>query len=1411
MGKLTEIKKNMNSDPHKNSTLVTRTNDKNLKKRLLFRTMKDHNKKQLVLFPKMPDSEIEEVSLSDEDAKYMVKLKFSPYTKIKKISKNQFSDYENGENILKYFQNLFFRREFNPIFSTQQRILTTHGKGYLIQWSSLSPKFATWESSAPEKCIENYQLMNHVFDPLENSNDINFAKLPFTKFVEDNFLDFFFNTRQRNAINKIVKCYLEGSKHISLIGDVGSVMRKQVLYAIKYIKSFTFCNKPVMFVVDEPMVSLAAAELDIILGKSCLQIRFDKDEINFLHEENHICHVVGNQYILAYPYIIISHLALPFMMDLFVQIDFLLICADATSSKIAQNLINNLSSDFLDDEEIQKPTNEEAKVEMFEDYLNISKFQSLYTISLLPTCLAKPDGNINIYSYSSPRLNVKEEFIFCQMTPPQRYLYDDLIFRNFKNNNSKEQNQTLFDTLNMVLDHPDFINDQYSPTSAIENGIKGFSERSGKLKITRQFIEKAFFNNKRLLIITENRELHNLLLQYFKSIKKPIGIHVNQNEELLHDFQYVLYYVDEDQELNFASYNFDYILCLSPFVDPIRQCIDWPNSASLPKECIIFRLITDKSIELLYTVEKLSSDISDSPEIIEYMKGTYARPISELISLEEMSIKQEKFLLKNYKEKVPELIKNIAMCENSDNLDIDESDFSEDWNFDVIQSVFKILYTVCWGNWKAMEEKMPINISQGSIKEVAYIFLGHLLSLLDLDNPTTLYSKWIIAQSMYHSFKSQLKPSTQDLLQNLISDFTAHTSLLKHKNKIETILKRIQDLMIISAVKLTEKNGKIFIPKCNEFLPNRSWNVHDDMNLIDSIYWNGYNSYSAELMDCPPAQLSNRFHALVSTYMQNFSKIISKIYAKTADRYKHINTETQQIEPQNDNDPNSSLKNSDEVYKKILDKNQTKPTMKPHDIPNSKSSEKDEELVGRLTESQISTFAQLLINYGSSLTPKDIRNLLDFNELTDDEINILKNKFIDYAKGGKSFNKLTSISRESLLSSIEFFDKLSKFDKTHIYEEDRVIIEAISFWGLNGYPLSPILKYFVQQKVLNESTIQNEIDKLVKRKVKREDKIFNKIGEYELNTPVIVADKITLLSIGFINPRFHNENYIYPIDYAAISEWNGIEVLCEIKNGRHSPLFKLSYNSGVNHSFTDNTPDGVWKKFLLSIENTRKLKYDLWRPPGHEMFGLTSPISKMIIQAQPGANDCKKYKPKYFRTNINNLQYNKSASQILELMHGNQNSSIFMRDITKSTIHDESETVKSSLKVLPQNEITADKQIDNTKFSNIKAFPESEKSSEMNESLEPPPKKKLGVLNMQRLKNFHSKHNSLTLNICQEIRNNMADKHNYLTFSTKLFNKRANRNIKDEFKKYCSKNINLNDFGYQDNNKAFTTTTTESE
>jgi hypothetical protein len=131
---------------------------------------------------------------------------------------------------------------------------------------------------------------------------------------------------------------------------------------------------------------------------------------------------------------------------------------------------------------------------------------------------------------------------------------------------------------------------------------------------------------------------------------------------------------------------------------------------------------------------------------------------------------------------------------------------------------------------------------------------------------------------------------------------------------------------------------------------------------------------------------------------------------------------------------------------------------------------------------------------------------------------------------------------------------------------------------------------------------------------------------------------VTIISLGTIEykrPEFHNKNNIFPIGFKSerhyasyMNDSNERTVyVCEIidrgENQGKDLAFKVTASDDPNSSFISNTASGAWTP-IIKLVDEKKSKRSTFTISGVEYFGLAK--VKDLIEKLPNANKCHNYR-----------------------------------------------------------------------------------------------------------------------------------------------------------------------------------------
>jgi len=145
--------------------------------------------------------------------------------------------------------------------------------------------------------------------------------------------------------------------------------------------------------------------------------------------------------------------------------------------------------------------------------------------------------------------------------------------------------------------------------------------------------------------------------------------------------------------------------------------------------------------------------------------------------------------------------------------------------------------------------------------------------------------------------------------------------------------------------------------------------------------------------------------------------------------------------------------------------------------------------------------------------------------------------------------------------------------------------------------------------------------------------------------PLHLGNYLSIVSLGTIvydRPAYHNKRYIFPVGYRAlryhrslVNPTNKCKYLCEILDSGDKPLFKVTCEEEPNKPISKDSASGVWtiiEKRLAEKTSSRRKTITV---SGMHRFGLAFASVLHLIQGLPNAEKCTMYEFKTFTTDKN--------------------------------------------------------------------------------------------------------------------------------------------------------------------------------
>lgn len=278
----------------------------------------------------------------------------------------------------------------------------------------------------------------------------------------------------------------------------------------------------------------------------------------------------------------------------------------------------------------------------------------------------------------------------------------------------------------------------------------------------------------------------------------------------------------------------------------------------------------------------------------------------------------------------------------------------------------------------------------------------------------------------------------------------------------------------------------------------------------------------------------------------------------------------------------------------------------------------------------------------------------DFGFAEMDDICKLSGQIIDQAISN-SF-ALTQCAQVQFIA--DFFDQIryELLYPSFYYAEDYQLMESVEFHGRVHSSQSLLIQSMFNAKeypdydfniIINK--VKNIFENRKNEPFNHENTLLNSIGNFVPQMPFILSENLKITNLGEISLKggFHNDKYIYPVGYEAITtfastfEPNTVDkYICQIvDNGMENPIFKVTSMSKKT-VFQDVKPDKVWKQIADKVSYINSMNmFESIKTPGHELFGLSFPTTLRLIQSMKGSDQCMKYRIRAFKVPFENAKH----------------------------------------------------------------------------------------------------------------------------------------------------------------------------
>lgn len=1192
-------------------------------------------KAPLVVFP---ETNIDEIVGAKGESQFYIKMKNESYNHLRWESKEELFKHPNGEKIYKGFKNLGIPTKppyFNPLFTQPERLIDKLDNKVLIKWYGLKYKYSTWETE-----FSNNQL-NSAFDSIKNPVK---PREPDSFSTIDIHEQFSLDEYQEGVVNNLYQKFFE-RKDSLLLGNIGSILRLEFAALISVINEKHSITMPYLIIVDQVVYELAIEELSVYTPFQILGIPGDDlEEFEFI--KNH-CYV---------------------FQDKKPKFQVLVVSADIYDRFIEEYPPLNWVIAAVDGSEIVSHK------------ISISNLKARMRLNI-----RRRDDKHEEIDSQDDTTNLHEEItVVCPMISSQKELYHSILSENLDLFISKPENadpSRLFEVttkLSAISNIPALLKSQElvlkdnKAMAALTR--KGFVD-SGKMRVLTELIYYSHRNNKRLMILCRDALIIDLLELYFNANgiqniritslcqKKRIKL-----EEISQDAKankkIVVIAVYSAKTVNWVALENDIIVVFDGTSNPMYY---FAHTQRKPRrrECKIIRLLTGGTHELYLgacadhyeevdhydifraaaldfmipkreevTVSKkypkcphFDANFSygdvkfqylfDDEAIVHDKKREYIKSDSEEEEEEEDDdrlepspsppqvaeiVESSKIVKKDVESKEEEIVKQRRLRRLVKKWRIMPGEvIKQPQNGKIVIRKHKHrrnkMTEAIIPKYLQFPEKIVFEKSDfthdWTLDELDSVFLTisryswglwdkMSLCLNGEKSPAAIREcahyivRYILSKYQYDKYHlleaviMNFKPTLESRCFSNLSTFVTSQT----ENNLKHRLSRIEDLLCASLI-VSNFDSPI---NCDEAPPFTWWTSEDDKALIYNTWKYGYIFYSLDFNvftrkeKINSAVLSQRFEQLIHEYSRNINQ------DRIGSMYRSFG-----------NDLDDSVEEIDE------------------------------------------TILNHLRNFGND----DIAQIAKESEKSVEYVS----KVVSVLLKQKYFYTISDLY-ENIRRELSY--------RNYYYCEDYQFLEAIAFHGLDHSNQSHLISLYISPPIMFKD-IKFKVESILDSKLEHaidgsEAMKTSSITDYEISYPIVITNKLSVLRLGTIvndRPGFHNQDYIYPVGYQASIQYHspispGIEetyIMEIIDTHGEYPLFKIYLKKDQSIFFEGSSPEEVWQKAAEKVMKVReKPIFEAKKTPGHELFGLSLPLTLMFIQSLPGADQCKGYRPRAFKT-----------------------------------------------------------------------------------------------------------------------------------------------------------------------------------
>ena len=517
------------------------------------------------------------------------------------------------------------------------------------------------------------------------------------------------------------------------------------------------------------------------------------------------------------------------------------------------------------------------------------------------------------------------------------------------------------------------------------------------------------------------------------------------------------------------------------------------------------------------------------------------------------------------------------------------------WIIDDLELLLLLVSNHPFGQWGLICNIMKRRYTLMSIREAAFKLIKILLDRYESDNSTNS-SEFPLLHLVINDHEQINKKNGKENNDYGFDADMLHEIASKNKigrNSVRYRLLKISLMLIVSVIMAASSNppSDIFVASPKPItLPAPWWSQNDDKQLIYYIWQNGYSLFA-----CQANIWSNKTAVRPDLLVVRFEALMKEIESEIISK--------------------KSL-----IFPLVL------------------------------REHQVTMFNPEQIEAAFNSPIGQVIN--DFGFIEIEGISKLSGQSFD-----QSINNSIRLTQSINIAVIaDFFERIryELLSPQYYFTEDYQFMEAVEFHGRNHSSQSLLIQsIFENQPSFDFNNIIKNVKRIFENKrfeaVSHINTSFNTVGDYVPVMPFTLSERLIINNLGVISHKsgFHNEKYIYPVGYEAVTTFASTftpnetdKYLCQIiDNGMDNPIFKVTSMSNKT-VFQDVSPEKVWQQICDKISYINSMNmFESIKTPGHELYGLSFPTTIRLIQSMKGCDQCMKYRIRAFKVPFENIKH----------------------------------------------------------------------------------------------------------------------------------------------------------------------------